>query len=213
MLMAVDIKVLKDIHRKERMSPYLQSIGKDFYSKVSAYLIDVDAKIENASGNTSKLAVLLGERETIKNTVMDIYEIRERKLVNNAIYYVKSGEALELDNLTAEEEDMLKHVFDIVAEHRKDVMASVQGDGDVIKKVKTSAPRDTTLKEKEIEAPQKKTDSMDYVTLRILEDLAPISGIDGKTYGAFKKEDVVTIPKKNASGLISQGVAEEIHTA
>mgnify|MGYP000061759932 CR=1 FL=1 len=48
--------------------------------------------------------------------------------------------------------------------------------------------------------------------VRILKDLPPIVGIDGKIYGEFKVEDIVTLPKPNAEVLIKQGVAQRINT-
>jgi phage/plasmid-associated DNA primase len=47
------------------------------------------------------------------------------------------------------------------------------------------------------------------LTVRILQDVPPLKGQDGKDYGPFKPEDVVTLPAKNARALISRGAAVE----
>jgi DNA replication initiation complex subunit (GINS family) len=51
------------------------------------------------------------------------------------------------------------------------------------------------------------------ITIRILKDLPQIVGVDGKVYGAFKEEDVVTLPEPNGLVFINQGVAEQVNIA
>jgi DNA replication initiation complex subunit (GINS family) len=199
----MDIKSLREIHRKERMSPYLSNVGKDFYREVEGCIRDVDEKLEEAKDDKSRLAVLLGERETLKNTIQDIFEIRERKIVTNALYYAKSGEEIELENLTTEEEGMLKRICEVINGYRKGLLEGLLSGGGEIK-IKSPKKREVPL-----EVDEKK--KIDYLTVRILQDLPPISGIDGKVYGSFKVEDVVTMPKKNASVLLGKGAAEPIH--
>jgi DNA replication initiation complex subunit (GINS family) len=198
----MDIKDLREIHRKERMSPYLSHVGRDFYREVKACIREMDARLEEAKGDKSRLAVLLGERETLKNTIMDIFEIRERKIVTNALYYAKSGEEVELENLTTEEAGMLRDICDIINGYRKDLLEGLlSGEGDV--KI-----RPPPKKERPLDADRQETE---YLTVRILQDLPPLSGIDGKVYGPFKTEDVVTMPRKNASILLGKETAEAVH--
>jgi len=73
---------------------------------------------------------------------------------------------------------------------------------------------DKTLKGKidEKESKEEKKTEIPTITVRILKDLPPIVGIDGKIYGEFKVEDIVTLPKPNAEVLIKQGVAQRINT-
>ena len=50
--------------------------------------------------------------------------------------------------------------------------------------------------------------SSNLVVIRILQDIEEeIVGIDLKNYGPFKKEDIATIPEKNAMLLIEKNVA------
>ncbi len=64
------------------------------------------------------------------------------------------------------------------------------------------------IKEKLLEI--EKSNDNGKITVRLLQDLPEIVGIDGKIYGPFKKEDVVNLPKENAEALIKRGVAEKI---
>ncbi|MCQ5340238.1 MAG: hypothetical protein NO483_00765 [Candidatus Methanomethylicia archaeon] len=54
---------------------------------------------------------------------------------------------------------------------------------------------------------EKKTESPKRILVRILQDVSSFIGIDGKTYGPYKAEDVVSLPSQNAEVLIKRGVA------
>lgn len=49
------------------------------------------------------------------------------------------------------------------------------------------------------------------VTVRFLHDLDEIVGFDLNKYGPFKREDVATIPNKNAQVLIKKKIIEKIY--
>lgn len=196
----MDMKTLMEIYRKERTSPYLQDVGKDFYKQLESYINEIYSKYEEHSkkGEISKLTVLLDEFKNIKAVINDLYEIRERKILLNALYYVKSGEEVAVENLTSEEEAMLKKIAGILREQRSSVLEKI------ISEKAAAEMRMPETKEKQVTLKEK------MITIRMLKDLPPIVGVDGRVYGAFKEEDVVTLPEPNALVFINQGVAEQI---
>ncbi len=193
----MEIKDLIEIHRREKVSPYLQNVGDDFYDRVkelikrkySSYLRVKDEDI-------SKVSLILQELENIRNIVIDIYETRERKIVTNALYYVKSGEQIDFENLTKEEKELLQRIIEILKKTRKETL-------------NLSPEKGETISE-EVEEEEEQEEEIRYVTVRILQDLPAIVGIDGRIYGDFKAEDVVTLPEPNARALINRGEAQEI---
>ena len=60
--------------------------------------------------------------------------------------------------------------------------------------------------EKQAESPIGESSS-NLVVVRLLEDMEQIVGIDLKNYGPFKKEDIATIPEKNAISLVEKNAA------
>ena len=190
----MDIKLLRELNRKEKTSPYLQKIEKNFYDELAALMREVYIKREDCS--EEELPKFLAELENLRNIIIELYEAREKKIVSNALYYVRTGEKIELENLSKEEEKFLKKIVDIIKSHRENIL-------------------DKTLKgkiEDEKESKEEKKTEIPTITVRILKDLPPIVGIDGKIYGEFKVEDIVTLPKPNAEVLIKQGVAQRINT-
>lgn len=197
----MDIKTLREIQRKEKNSPYLQNIGGEFYTEVGRYTKELLSKIEHSkSGETSSLAVLLDEFENIKAMISDIYETRERKIVNSALYYVKSGDKADVNNLTAEENSMLKKIVEILERERLSILKKAIPEA-------APAPEVNNLTKATVSPLPDKSKKM---TIRMLKDVPSIVGIDGRVYGAFKKEDIVTLPETNADALIKQGTAEKI---
>jgi DNA replication factor GINS len=48
------------------------------------------------------------------------------------------------------------------------------------------------------------------MTIRFLRAVPAIIGIDMKTYGPFKAEDLASMPVENAENLIRRGIAKEV---
>lgn len=193
----MDVKALMDIYRKEKMSPYLQDLGEDFYSEVDALIHELEAQYSKSEGSAKKQSALLKELENVKSVIDDIYEIRERKVVMGALNYVRRDDAeIEMENLTEGERKMLDNVIAVLGESRSAVMEKAPA-----KKPKNKKPKKQTSKEQAAHP---------LVTVRITKALPSIVGADGKVYGEFKEEDVVTLPDANAKALIEQGAAEEI---
>jgi DNA replication initiation complex subunit (GINS family) len=197
----MDLKELMDIYRREKMSPYLQDLEEDFFSEVRGVMRELQSEFEKSKGGR-KQSQLLKELDNVGSIIKEIYEIRERKVVLSALNYVRrDDEEMELESYTPSEEKMLEDVASILNANRRAVLE--EGGGKKAKK-----PR----KKKEAPAPEeeKGDGKITLVTVRITKDLPSIVGADGKVYGEFVEEDIVSLPDANAKALIEQGAAEEI---
>lgn len=211
----MDAEALRDLQRREKMSPYLQELDNDFYRELRSYLGRILREIKAERGDTSRLALRLAEYENLKNIVSDLYETRERKIVSSALYYVKSGDELDTKNLTREEKDVLRGIVALLREKRRKVLEKILGEKEAgeeeLEEGYEEKDAELERREKPEERREKeKEEKGEYVTVRILKDLPSIVGVDGRVYGAFKKEDVVTLPRANAETLVNRGAAEKI---
>ena len=50
----------------------------------------------------------------------------------------------------------------------------------------------------------------ELILVRFVQDVPQIIGVDLKTHGPFKAEDIASLPKENAEALIKQGLAKAI---
>ncbi|WP_457555161.1 DNA replication complex subunit Gins51 [Candidatus Pyrohabitans sp.] len=194
----MDVKTLSEALRREKASPYLQEIGRDFYTEARRLFQQMLSDCRR-TGDLSQLSTRLAELDNIKKMINDIYETRERKIVSSALYYVKSGEDVEAENLTAEEEALLREIITTLKTGRERVLSGFEGQMD---ESGTHA-----------EAPQEecgRSGEVNFVTVRILRDIPSLVGVDGRVYGEFRAEDVVTLPEPNARILVKRGDAELI---
>lgn len=200
--MQINIETITELLRKEKRSPYIQDVGDDFYSRLEEYINQVHTKFPEHSK----------ERENVEKIVMDLYGAREKKIVLNALSFARSSDEAEVDNLTPEEKKTHDRIIATLRAQRNEVLRYVLlGRKKKVKPRRGSAQAEIEHEEREITGERAKKVLMKR-TVRMLEDLPPIVGVDGKTYGSFKAEDVVTLPEPNAKVFIKRGFAELIDT-
>ncbi|MBS7621824.1 hypothetical protein KEJ32_06920, partial [Candidatus Bathyarchaeota archaeon] len=96
---------------------------------------------------------------------------------------------IPLDCLAIEEEKMLKNVLNFAHAYQSFVSDLIQ--------------RQTINLQRELKQERK-------IVLRFLKDTPTIVGLDLKTYGPFKAEDVASLPVENAEMLVKRGLAQRI---
>jgi len=197
--MELDSNSLSELLRKERALPGLQEVPKELYEQLKLLL------------ETSKKTYpeFSRERENIERLVSDIYTSREKKLVLFAVSFSRSGEEVDVENTTHEENDFLNELVGILKKRRLNFTSG--------QNTKSKPKNKKTKEEKTDVKPEKIQENVDVegrsstISLRILEDLPPVVGADGKTYGAFSAEDVVSLPERNAKVFLKNGWGEEIN--
>ncbi|MFQ5975886.1 MAG: hypothetical protein ACE5J5_06200 [Candidatus Hydrothermarchaeales archaeon] len=206
----MDINTLTELLRKEKRSPYLQEVGEDFYSQLEKYINEFYKKYSEHSE----------ERKNLEKLIVDLYNARERKVVLNALSFARRGTKPEVENLVPEEEKTLKEIMEILKIQRDKFLKFTsqtsipKGNKKQIDEAKIGDLEKVKPELKTVEEPQTSKESEKKIfpkrTVRILEDMPQIVGVDGKTYGSFKLEDVVNLPEANAKIFIKRGVAEFI---
>ncbi len=197
-IMDLDIDSLGEILRKERASPSLQPVSETFYGELRELL----KKVESDYPPYSR------ERENLQNLVTNIFNSREKKLVLNAVSIARAGEDEEPENATSGEREFFGALVGLL-KRRRGILSGEEG---ITKgsSIKSSSEEKNPSKEKKSEVSSKKMSGRDFVTLRILEELPPIVGSDGKTYGSFKPDDIVALPERNSKVFVKNGYGEPI---
>jgi len=175
---------LYEIWKQELESIELGRLPVDFYSRIAEYLRKIKEESRMLDKKTVRAILLQKEMRNVKYMLRELIRARYRKLVRK----VARGEKIPLDVLTAEEEKFYTG-FSPLAEAYKGFIKNIL--------------RGYVLKTK-VELEHKS------VVLRFLKDVPAIIGVDMKTYGPFKVEDVASLPVDNAKILIKQGLAEKV---
>jgi DNA replication initiation complex subunit (GINS family) len=204
--MELDVNSLGEFLRKERASPSLQPVNETFYSELGKLLRDVDEKYPPYSR----------ESENLRNLINDIFNSREKKLVLFAISYARSGEDDDAENTTPEERELFRNLVAMLKERRASLEGGKKGKSKAslkkqrIENAELSPDKAAGKSKKQVSNDKKGSGDSQTITLRIVEDLPPIVGTDGKTYGAFNPEDIVALPERNAKIFIKHGYGEPI---
>jgi DNA replication initiation complex subunit (GINS family) len=170
----ISFEYLRKILNEEKKSQNLTKIPDDFYETVRMY---IEGKKKLAKEKKDEI-----ELRNIERIVENIFNLRERKIINFAIMAARAG--VQPSNLTSEERQFFQRVFETLKERRV-----------ILDKIKSALEGEV---KKEVE-----------ILVVFKQDFPAFVGIDGQTYGPFKKGDIAKLPEENRKILASKGIIEE----
>ncbi|MEM5791140.1 MAG: hypothetical protein QXP77_03805, partial [Candidatus Aenigmatarchaeota archaeon] len=113
----ITFEFIRKIQREERDSPQLTKLPENFFEKVSAYL-EQKKKI----GKEDRKADL--EIKNIERLIENIFDIRERKILNQAIITVRTR--IPPQNMTEEERNFFEEIIRILKERRENFFENLK---------------------------------------------------------------------------------------
>ncbi|MFW9788885.1 MAG: hypothetical protein ACFFE2_05645 [Candidatus Thorarchaeota archaeon] len=173
----------------------LQDLGDLRLSKMIAYLSSVRLSLASTDADKRVQAdILTQEALNLEFMIEDLLNMRRQKIIKAIL----SGHRPRGDMTLAEEElyNRVQRAFDGHTEFVKDSLA-----GSKPKRKPSDDTSEDFLEDDEVE----------YVTVRFLRTISDaFLGLDEKTYGPFKKEDIAMIPAANARTWIRDGTVVRI---
>jgi len=194
---------IKSAWENETENEGFQDLGDLRLSKMIAYLSSV--RISLASTDAEKRIqadMLTQEALNLEFMIEDLLTIRKQKILKAVI----SGHRPRGD-MTLAEEELYNRTQRALDGHTEFVKESLAGS-------KPKKKKKSSAEVKKSKTPPE-TEAVEYVTVRFLRQISDaFLGLDEKTYGPFKKEDVAMIPAANArtwlrDGTVIRIVAEE----
>ena len=170
---------------KEKENVELQTLPKDFYAKLTGYVVEIRQKGRMLDRNSPKAKLISQELSRVKWLMEELAKLRFEKIVELA----NSTDSFKGERLTPEEERALSELKATVESFQSFLKGALRGK-------KPKIDNDNT--------PSKR------LLLRFLKEVPTIVGEDLKVYGPFSVEDVATLPIENAKVLMKQGVATKI---
>jgi DNA replication initiation complex subunit (GINS family) len=189
----IDYKTLRRIQQLEKTTPVLSKIPEMFYQKLTVYIENLEQRALQEK-DSQKLKLFHDEIENTKKLVHDIYELREKKIVQSALSKVRGGTP-DLKNVHPLEQQL----FDILIKQIN--LART--------KIFTTKPEKTPLLPSSKPKPTHDPSSNTHPILHIKETLPEFVGTNMKTY-ALRKDDVLSLPQDISAPLLKRGVANQI---
>lgn len=189
--------VLYEILRLEKTRKEIQELDKNFFTNLLSYIKEKHTILETQQKENNifskEFEKTQKQIQNIKKMLKELYERRETKIIQLALYSSRTQNKPDNTPLLTEEKEMLKSITQNLNNYRRDILYSL---------LKSKTPEITQEEKVEIK-PQNKL-------VRLTHALPQFVAEDLNTYGPFDEEDVVNLPEKAASVLINRNKAKEI---
>jgi len=182
----VNYTELLNAWRKEMQENDLQTLSPPFCKEVGDYVMKLREETRMLERGTMRSRIVERERENVEKMIDDLFRLRMRKIISAE----SSGKEVEVEKLTTEERGFLPELKRVLLEYQENLKSILRGQVAEVK-VKPKA-------------------RSGFEVIRILEQIPAIIGIDMKTYGPFKPEDVAALPTENAENLIRRSLAVKV---
>lgn len=189
----INYKTLRKIQQQEKTFPLLTKIDQKFYQKFSEYLKNLQ-RIAEKEENSQKIKLFDDEIQNTKKIAFNIYELREKKIIQTALSKVRGGKP-DLKNLLDIEKRLYDSLVKQIIVSREEILEQK-----LEKKTDVKSAPETGKKEKK---------SNTNAIVRVTQDTPEFVGTDMKTY-SLRKDDVLTLPKEMSEPLLKRGVVEQI---
>lgn len=190
----INYKTLRKIQQQEKTFPLLTKIDRNFYQKFSEYLKNLQ-RIAEKEENSQKIKLFDDEIQNTKKIAFNIYELREKKIIQAALSKVRGGKP-DLKNLLEIEKRLYDSLVKQIIVSREEILEQK-----LEKKTDVKLSPETGEKKKKIP----NTNAI----VRVTQDTPEFVGTNMKTY-SLRKDDVLTLPKEMSEPLLKRGVVEQI---
>jgi DNA replication factor GINS len=178
--------------RREIEDTSLGGLPPDFYAKIADYLKRMGEEGKLLDKKSVKVNLLDREAHNVKRMLEELLWARYKKMVKT----ITQNQTLPSELLTVEEAKMCESFVTFSGAYRKFAEGLMQG-----QTVKVEGLMQGQTVKAQAEVPHKR------MTLRFTKTTPAIIGLDMKTYGPFKVEDVASLPVENAKIFVKQGLA------
>ncbi|MHA2407605.1 MAG: DNA replication complex subunit Gins51 [Candidatus Ranarchaeia archaeon] len=190
-------QVIQQLWKNELEEETLIPVKDTFWRDTQKYIEKLRLNLDKASPDSLQAGLVQLELQKTKFMVKDLLLRRRMKLVK----LLSEGKP-ETDNLSSLESKISKGAVKTFLDLEQFLDASLKGE--------EFTPEEQETPKKRQKSRKTTTSEPQYLFVRFKTDLPQIIGVDSKTYGPFKKEDVATLPKENALPLIKRDAVQEI---
>ncbi len=196
---AITYETIYELLRKEKYEPELQPLPQTFFNDIIEYLKEKQAILDSQKAQKSIFSKETEKTEkqiqNIKRIIREIYERRENKIIQLALFSSRTDINQEYQNMLLEEQEFFNLLLKLLNTYRSGILYNLIN----LKIPLISAPKDIKTENKEKSK-----------LVRFLHPVPKFMGEDLNIYGPFNEEDMANLPYKAAQILINKKRAQEI---
>ncbi len=197
---------LYELLRREKYRPELQKLDPIFYVNALNYLKEKHAILNSQENKDSIFAVNEVEKtriqlRNIKSILKQIYEKREAKLIQLALFNSRNNaSASNESSFLPEEEALFDSLRDVLSEYREGIL---------FKLLSSNQPELPLKKEKPLKITSEiNKDKPSLIKVRILVAIPEFIGPDMCVYGPFEENQIAEIPEEISGSLVANKQVE-----
>jgi DNA replication factor GINS len=166
--------------KQERVSEKLLSLRETFLQRLRTYIEQLINEMRSEDMSELQRLLLEAELSNLRFILKSLLQHRVRKI----LAMVLASETIDHSLLTRQEQRFVEQI--------------------------TRSLRSVMMLEEDLFAPMESDSSASLTLVRFLEDYPEIAGVDLKTYGPFRADDLAVLPLENARGIIRRNGAEPV---
>ena len=194
----ITYETLYELLRTEKYKKELQTLSNTFLQDVIEYLQEKENIIQSQEQQDSLFSSEINKTkrqlENTKRILKELYERRERKIIDLALLSSRSKEPQEISSMLPQEHEHFQNILTNLDIARNNILFSI-----LSKKLPSIKPK--TIK----------TENKQNKTIRFVKPVPKFLDTELNILGPFEKEDIASLPSKIANLLITKQRAEEIN--
>lgn len=199
----ITYETLFEILRREKIRPELQPLNPSFLKDIVKYLSEKQSILDSQMKKVSVFSSSENQKtqkqiEGIKRMIKELYERREKKILDLAVSSSKLGEKVDFKEMLEEEKKLYESLIAVLNSFREGILLNIL----MLKNPQIEG----CAKPKELKIEDRPNNKL----IRFLHATPKFVGDNLKIYGPFEEEDVASLPFKVAEILIKNGRAEAI---
>lgn len=195
-----------NIIRTEKFSSELLNITAHDLRKIREYLRNKQNLLKKQTDSpqifsSQKRAKVQLEIDNTLRTLKDLYDYREKKVINRAVFSVRDGSVLkDTTNMLKHEVEFYNVLLKVIPQHRKSFF-------DILDPEKTV---DSDLTEDKTKNDKQKEEVINTVKVKFKKDIGAFVAEDLKSYGPYSAGTETDVPEKIANLLRGENKVEMV---
>lgn len=199
--------ILFDVLRYEKTREELQPLDPEFFNHLVEYIQGKEQILLNSQTPVSERELTRIQLNNIRKIIIELIERREKKIMNLAIYRVKTGsEMINTTGLLKEEKPLFENLVKLLHAQKNSLT-------DNILNAKTPSPLLFNISDsREMQkSPIQTINPEQVISIRFIKPVPKFLGPELEIYGPFEAEDIAALPGDIAQALVNKNRAEIIN--